>query len=153
MAIDISAEYDKIFRYCYIRLGDRHKAEDVTQETFLRYLERPQYHSGSKTLRLLYTIARNLCTDEYRKRSSVQLSEDMDSGIDLEGNILESVSLQKALSELPDEDRELLFLRYVNDVPVGVIADILGVARTTVTRRLNRIAGELRIKLGKEELE
>ena len=153
MAIDISAEYDKIFRYCYIRLGDRHKAEDVTQETFLRYLERPQYHSGSKTLRLLYTIARNLCTDEYRKRSSVQLSEDMDSGIDLEGNILESVSLQKALSELPDEDRELLFLRYVNDVHVGVIADILGVARTTVTRRLNRIAGELRIKLGKEELE
>ena len=153
MAIDISAEYDKIFRYCYIRLGDRHKAEDVTQETFLRYLERPQYHSGSKTLRLLYTIARNLCTDEYRKRSSVQLSEDMDSGIDLEGNILESVSLQKALSELPDEDRELLLLRYVNDVPVGVIAGILGVARTTVTRRLNRITGELRIKLGKEELE
>ena len=153
MAIDISAEYDKIFRYCYIRLGDRHKAEDVTQETFLRYLERPQYHSGSKTLRLLYTIARNLCTDEYRKRSSVQLPEDMDSGIDLEGNILESVSLQKALSELPDEDRELLFLRYVNDVPVGVIAGILGVARTTVTRRLNRITGELRIKLGKEELE
>lgn len=153
MAIDISAEYDKIFRYCYIRLGDRHKAEDVTQETFLRYLERPQYHSGSKTLRLLYTIARNLCTDEYRKRSSVQLPEDMDSGIDLEGNILESVSLQKALSELPDEDRELLLLRYVNDVPVGVIAGILGVARTTVTRRLNRITGELRIKLGKEELE
>ena len=153
MAIDISAEYDKIFRYCYIRLGDRHKAEDVTQETFLRYLERPQYHSGSKTLRLLYTIARNLCTDEYRKRSSVQLPEDMDSGIDLEGNILERVSLQKALSELPDEDRELLFLRYVNDVPVGVIAGILGVARTTVTRRLNRITGELRIKLGKEELE
>lgn len=153
MAIDISAEYDKIFRYCYIRLGDRHKAEDVTQETFLRYLERPQYHSGSKTLRLLYTIARNLCTDEYRKRSSVQLPEDMDSGIDLEGNILESVSLQKALSELPDEDRELLLLRYVNDVPVGVIAGILGVARTTVTRRLNRITVELRIKLGKEELE
>ena len=48
MAIDLREEYDKIFRYCYIRVRDRHTAEDLTQETFLRYLERPHYHSGKK---------------------------------------------------------------------------------------------------------
>ena len=152
MAIDISQEYDKIFKYCYVRVHDRHKAEDITQETFLRYLERPQYHSGTKTLRLLYTIARNLCADEFRRRSSQELPEDYSSGLDLEQTVLESVSLQQALSELPDEDRELLLLRYVNDVPTGVISDILGVSRTTVNRRLNRIIAELKDKLGKEEL-
>ncbi|HBB19278.1 MAG TPA: RNA polymerase subunit sigma-24 [Ruminococcus sp.] len=153
MAIDLREEYDKIFRYCYIRVRDRHTAEDLTQETFLRYLERPHYHSGTKTLRLLYTIARNLCVDEYRRRSSQDLPEDLPSGADIEEGVLESLSLQQALAELPYEDRELLLLRYVNDVPVSVISGLLGVSRSTVNRRLKRITEDLRIQLGKEELE
>ncbi|MBQ8961265.1 MAG: RNA polymerase sigma factor [Ruminococcus sp.] len=153
MAIDLREEYDKIFRYCCIRVHDRHTAEDLTQETFLRYLERPQYHTGNKTLRLLYTIARNLCADEYRRHSSQQLPEDLPSGADVEEGVLESLSLQQALSELPDDDRELLLLRYVNDVPVGVISGLIGVSRSTVNRRLKRLTEDLRIKLGKEELE
>ena len=153
MAIDLREEYDKIFRYCCIRVHDRHTAEDLTQETFLRYLERPQYHTVNKTLRLLYTIARNLCADEYRRHSSQQLPEDLPSGADVEEGVLESLSLQQALSELPDDDRELLLLRYVNDVPVGVISGLIGVSRSTVNRRLKRLTEDLRIKLGKEELE
>ena len=36
---DVEDQYDKIYRYCYFRLRDRQTAEDVTQGTFLRYLE------------------------------------------------------------------------------------------------------------------
>ncbi|MCM1362233.1 MAG: RNA polymerase subunit sigma-24, partial [Clostridiales bacterium] len=45
MSFDISDQYDKIYRYCYLRVKKREIAEDITQETFLRYLERPQYHN------------------------------------------------------------------------------------------------------------
>ena len=67
MSLDINEQYDKIYRYCFLRVRHKETAEDLTQETFLRYLEHPQYHSEDKTLQLLYTIAGNLCTDEFRK--------------------------------------------------------------------------------------
>lgn len=68
MALDINEQYDKIYRFCYLRVSNRETAEDLTQETFLRYLEHPQYHNIDKTLQLLYTIARNLCNDEFRRK-------------------------------------------------------------------------------------
>lgn len=48
MAFDIDEQYDKIYRFCYLRVKHRETAEDITQETFLRYLERPQYITQTK---------------------------------------------------------------------------------------------------------
>ena len=67
--VDMEEQYDKIYRYCYFRLRSRQAAEDITQETFLRYFERYQCTTSEQTLRCLYTIARNLCVDEYRRDS------------------------------------------------------------------------------------
>lgn len=153
MALDISQQYDSIYRYCYMRVRDTALAEDLTQETFLRFLEHPQYQTVSKTMQLLYTIAGNLCKDEFRKNRTTELPEDLPSDDRTEESVLSSVSLQQALSELPDDDRELMLLRYANDVPIGVISKLLGISRFKVSRRLNRITQELREKLGKEELE
>ena len=52
MSLDINEQYDKIYRYCFLRVRHKETAEDLTQETFLRYLEHPQYHSEDKTLQL-----------------------------------------------------------------------------------------------------
>jgi RNA polymerase sigma-70 factor (ECF subfamily) len=153
VALDISQQYDSIYRYCYMRVRDTALAEDLTQETFLRFLEHPQYQTVSKTMQLLYTIAGNLCKDEFRKNRTTELPEDLPSDDRTEESVLSSVSLQQALSELPDDDRELMLLRYANDVPIGVISKLLGISRFKVSRRLNRITQELREKLGKEELE
>ncbi|MDE6219965.1 MAG: RNA polymerase subunit sigma-24, partial [Lachnospiraceae bacterium] len=65
--MDIEEQYDKIYQYCYFRLRSRQAAEDITQETFLRYLEKYQCTAAKKALNCLYTIARNLCVDEYRR--------------------------------------------------------------------------------------
>lgn len=67
MSIDLEAQYDKIYRYCYFRLHDRELSEDITQETFLRYFA--SYHQTDSVfmLKYLYTIARNLFIDEYRR--------------------------------------------------------------------------------------
>ena len=74
---DISAQYDKIYRYCFFRLKDRELSEDVTQEAFLRCLHQTD---GRLPIRLLYRIARNLCIDEYRRTKEIPTDESPDSG-------------------------------------------------------------------------
>lgn len=152
MSLDVNEQYNKIYRYCYIRVNNRDTAEDLTQETFLRYLEHPKYHSIDKTLNLLYTIAGNLCTDYFRSRKSDELPEDMQSDENVETAVLDSYALSQALKSLPSEDREIILLRYINDVPVGVIADIYHISRFALNRRIKNILAELRSSMGKEEL-
>lgn len=177
MAMDIEAQYDKIYRYCYFQLHNRETAEDITQEAFLRYLERYHFSSSETALKYLYTIARNLCIDEFRKPVALSLEEnargdavsfsgksiraaspgsDMDSSRDNiassgEDAILTTLALQKALRELSGEEQELLLLRYVNEVPVGVIADLFGISRFALRRRFLAATEKLRANLGKED--
>lgn len=61
--MDIEQYYDKIYRYCFFKVNNRSLAEDLTQETFLRFLN----SDSRQPERYLYTIAKNLCIDEYRK--------------------------------------------------------------------------------------
>ena len=150
--MDIEEQYDKIYRFCYLRVRHRETAEDITQETFLRYLEHPQYHSLDKTLQLLYTIAGNLCTDEFRKKTAVGLSETDASDDDIEDSVLSKFSLKQALGRLDSTDREIILLRYINEVPVNVIGKIYNISRFAVNRRIKRILDELHRDLGKEEL-
>ena len=63
MAIDLEAQYDKIYRYCYYRLRDRERAEDVTQETFLRWFASDTYRDRGQLLHYLYKIGRASCRE------------------------------------------------------------------------------------------
>lgn len=155
MSIDIEKQYDKIYRYCYFKLKNRETAEDITQETFLRYLER--YHfSGSETaLKYLYTIARNLCIDEYRKPAVLPLEENTGNPIMAQAQaeedaLLTNLVLCQALQEMTQEEQELLLLRYVNEVPISVIAKLFGISRFALRRKLIKATENLKKKLGKE---
>ena len=46
--MDIEEQYDKIYHYCYFRLYDKQLAQDITQETFLRFLQRDLYLDNNK---------------------------------------------------------------------------------------------------------
>jgi len=67
MSLSIHDQYDKIYKYCYFKVKDKQTAEDLTQETFLRYFSQKSYINKGKPLAYLYTIAKNLCIDFYRK--------------------------------------------------------------------------------------
>ena len=150
--MDIDEQYDKIYRFCYLRLKHRETAEDITQETFLRYLEHPQYHSLDKTLQILYTIAGNLCKDQFRKKTELEISDTDPSDENIEDSVLSDLSLKQALNKLDDTDREIILLRYINDVPVNVIGKLYDMSRFAVNRRIKRILELLHNDLGKEEL-
>ena len=126
--MDIEEQYDKIYRYCYFKLSNQQLAEDITQETFLRFLESNTYYEKGKKLRYLYTIAHNLCVDIYRSKTEDPLTEELWSE-DKENEILTSIVIRDALHRLTREEQEILLLRYVNEVTVSVICGILKVSR------------------------
>ena len=153
MSLDIDEQYEKIYRYCYLRVRHKETAEDLTQETFLRYLEHPHYSSEDKTLQLLYTIAGNLCTDEFRKKKpTTELSDTESDGKDMEEDVLSGYELKMALDKLSSEDREIVLLRFLNGVPLNVIAKLYNISRFSLSRRINRILSSLKEYMGKEEL-
>ena len=78
MSADIGEQYDKVYRYCYFKVHDKRLAEDLTQETFLRYFMQHSYIHRGKQLAYLYTIARNLCIDYYRRHQEEGLKEESD---------------------------------------------------------------------------
>lgn len=150
MSIDIEEQYDKIYRYCYFKLHSRESAEDITQEAFLRFLEHYSDLSAVSALKCLYTIARNLCMDEYRRPRTQPMEENAADGA-MEEKVIVNLAVRTALSRLSFEEQELLLLRYVNEVPVGAIAGICGISRFSVHRRLKAASGRFREELRKED--
>lgn len=100
--MNLSQQYDKIYRYCFFHTRCQELAEDLTQETFLRYYQHPQYQSTGKELQYLA------------------------------------------------EERELILLRYVNEVPVVVMSQLYGISRFALHRKLKAILAKLRKHFGKE---
>ena len=151
--IDLEEQYDKIYRYCYYKLHHREKAEDITQEAFLRFLENEHYQDTGKGLQYLYTIARNLCIDEFRRKPTEELPPDLPESPEnkLENQLLESICLKNALTKLSEEDQELLLLKYVNEVPTATICQIYSISRFTLYRRAAKALSWLKEVLSDKE--
>lgn len=150
--LDLSAQYDKIYRYCCFHLRDPQLAEDLTQETFLRFYRQASYQEQGKALAYLYTIARNLCLDAVRRRRPEAPLPDDRPAPDPYAPIDRTLALRQALDTLPADLRELLLLRYVNELSVGDIAALTGLSRYAVYRRLRAGLADLKHLLREEEL-
>ena len=148
--MELKEQYDRIYQYLYFRLRDRRAAEDLTQEAFLRFLTSRTYRDENKQLQYLYTIARNLCRQHYRDRTitcTLEEQEDTPVSEGFEQPLLEQIALRQVMQKLSPEDRELLFLHYVNDVPVTVISGMYATSRFAVYRKLKRILKRIRREL------
>ena len=137
-SMDIEEQYDKIFRFCYYRVHNTDTAQDLTQETFLRFMN-SDYKERGEQIRYLYTIARNLCIDESRKAQMVELPEDYSDEGNGADDLIRKIDVNSALDKMPEEDRELLILRYMNEVPHSDICKIMGISRFALYRKLNSV--------------
>lgn len=147
---ELEEHYTKIYKYCYFKTKNVHHAEDLTQETFTRYFSQNTYINRGKTLSYLYTIAKNLCVDSYRKEETLQIKEE--DIVEYTINKFESdFTLRQAIVDLPDELQELLLLRYSNELNMKEISGITGLSRFAVYRRINDALGRLRKKLKEED--
>ncbi len=149
MSMDEKAMYDKIYRYCYYRLGQAQTAEDITQEAFLRLWESRNYREQGKALQYLYTTARHLCIDEYRRCKAQPLTRELEGQLAAEPGLEPELrlGLRQALETLEESERELLALRYGSEMPLGELAKMLGMSRFAARRRIMAALEKLRSQL------
>ncbi len=149
--MDLKEQYEKLLRYCYIKTKDRYLAEDIVQETFLKFWQSRRYEDTGKEMAYLYTIARNLCVDACRKLPNLELEacDSLRTGEKAEPEaVIDQIAIEKALQAIPEDVREIVTLRYVSEMSAADIGKILGISRFAVQRRLK--AG---LQLLKKELE
>lgn len=143
--------------------GDRHLAEDLAQETFLRVIRNiAQYQYPRPFKPWLYQIATNLARDHY-KRADTRLAGTMpDDDLSIAGDVdplpedalLLAADVQAAicaLRALPNHQREVIILRYDQELSLAEIAEILSIPVGTVKSRLSVALGRLREKLLERE--
>lgn len=149
--MDIEEQYDKIYRYCYFKLYDKQLAQDITQETFLRFFQQNLSFDNNKELPYLYTIAKNLCVDNFRKKTVESLENVTEEATyNPTEDWINNLTLKSIIYKLPQEEQELLFFRYANELPITHIRKITGLSRFTVYRRLSKALKWLKGELEKE---
>lgn len=149
--------YLEILTYCYYHCPDKGYAEDLTQETYVRFFTKlSDYHHKGKTLNYLYTIAGNLCRDYIKKVKEIPV-EEMEFVEDKSlkqyqtENILNKIFVEQALKQLPDELSEILTLYYFQELKLTEIARTLQIGLPLVKYRLGRGKKLLKELLRKEE--
>ena len=155
--MDIEQQYDKLLRYCYMKLRDRALAEDLTQETFIKFFESKDYHSIGKEMAYLYTIARNLCIDSFRKQKDEMIEDlpakiqEMPESRDKVESIVDRVSIEQALDRLTADEREAVVLRFSGELSVEDIAKSMDISRFAVRRRILSALEKLRKEMERVE--
>jgi RNA polymerase sigma-70 factor, ECF subfamily len=156
---------DKIFQLCYRMLGNRHEAEDVAQEAFIRaYINIHGFNQSKKFSSWIYRIATNLCIDRIRKKKPdyfldaevpgtegltmySQIASDTDMPEDQLARLELQEIVQKEISNLPEKYRAVIVLKYIEELSLNEISEILDLPLGTVKTRMHRGRENLRQRL------
>jgi len=164
-----------VYRIAYDMTGNRHDAEDVCQEVFLKaYRSLHQFRGTAKLSTWLYRITVNACYDHRSRKSfsAMKPRDDLEQQGEqtpmfhddshqpdqsAEARIMQE-HIEQALEKLSPRERSIFVLRHYNDLPLKEIAGILKISEGTVKsllfRALKRLQKELafyRSELGLEE--
>ncbi len=154
--------YDAVYRYCYYRIGEVQMAQDLTSEVFVRMVEgldsfRAQ---GRPLLAWLYTVARNLITDLYRRRdkpAACSLDENMETNEESVHNPVRATErrmaadcLARALRHLTEDQRAVMHLKFVEGHNNSQVARLLDKSEGAIKSLQHRALGALRRAVQKE---
>jgi RNA polymerase sigma-70 factor, ECF subfamily len=168
------ARYEKpIWNFLRRFSRDAEAAEDLLQEVFLRVVKDAQeseaaWKGNAKFSTWLYTIARNLCIDRARRavhREAASLDGAGSSGGESTETLHDRLAspdapadlvvagrqaarrIDRAIAELPDEQREVFLMREVMELPFAEIASVVGASEPTVKSRMRYALEKLRTAL------
>ena len=132
-----------VLRVSFFYLGDRQKAEDVTQDVFVRLLQStPELVEGKEKAWLL-KVALNRCRDLWRAAwvKRVVLGSpamELTPAPDRMDERLERQELMEAIRRLPTDFRDVILLHYYQGYGISEIAQIMKVPEGTISSRLSR---------------
>src|SRR5450759_1499984 len=145
---------EQVFRYLYSRIGNVHEAEDTTAQTFLVAFETfDRFRQDGHFASWLFTIARNKAMDHFRRRentSSIDEVKDIPVENDPLVGVIQSeqtAALSKLIQALPEEDRELLRLRFLAAMSFPEIAHFLHRNEDAVKKSIYRLLARLHSQL------
>jgi len=132
--------FDKIYRYIVLKIGDRTEAEDMTQQVFLNALQSISSFrwKGVPFSAWLFRIAHNQAVDYLRrkKHTAVPLDESVASNDSTPQLIAEQkLDIERLLSatqKLTDAQREVISLRFTSELPIAQVAEIMGKSQGAV---------------------
>ena len=156
-----------LFRFVSRMVDRPDDARDVCQETFLRILDKAEaFRDGARFSTWMYQIALNLCRDQTRRKrrwgrlmiaepaAGVEIPRDHAAPVTIATNPAAAYehterqgAVRRALSELPREQREVLLLKEYEGLKFREIADVLGVAESTVKSRMYAGLDAMRMSL------
>lgn len=143
---------DDIFRFCYLKVSSKEVAEDISQETFTRFWQALREGTVMRSERaLLYTIARNLVIDWYRKKKESSLDVLTEDGREFAGDgapdVMRTAEMQEALravDALDEASKEAVLLRFVEGLTPQEIGRLSGESANVISVRLNRAMKKVR---------
>ena len=158
----------RLLNFIYRTIGDRDRAEDLVQETFVRvYRHLHRFDPTKKFSTWIYTIASNLAKNELRNRSRnplvlfqaikkhweadhrpLQWEDTSYSPDDLFRKRHLKEQVEKAVAELPEHHRVVFVLREMEGKTYDEISEITGVTLGTVKSRLNRARNKFALIIG-----
>src|SRR3989338_9116582 len=146
---------DKIYRFIYYKVINKELAEDLTSQCFLKAWEQIFAGRKIKTFQAwVYRIARNLVVDYYRTREKEELpliyQETVEEGDEPRFNPEETLNpeeLEKLLLSLKNEVREIVILKYIEELSINEIAKIVDKSAGNVRVILHRALKDLQDKI------
>ncbi|MDD3339145.1 MAG: RNA polymerase sigma factor [Lachnospiraceae bacterium] len=150
MSVNLQTEYDKIYKYCYFKVRNKDIAEDLTQETFLKYFSQNSYINKGKPLAYLYTIAKNHCIDYFRQKQTEALDDTMVSSDEMDA-VITNIAVRQAVNNLDRTLAEIILLRFGSELGISEIGTILGISRFAVHRSINTALKQLKQVLKEED--
>jgi RNA polymerase sigma-70 factor (ECF subfamily) len=151
--------YNGVYRYIYYRVGEQTLAEDLTMEVFVKAMEAIDTYTfrGVPFSAWLYRIASNLVVDHFRRQptqGAVSLEEKLVASIEVPTQALESEfahhALRRALSELTDDQQQVVILKFVDGLSNLEVAQILGKTEGAVKSLQHRALASLGRALGEQ---
>ena len=138
-----------LMRLCYLYLHDVQLAEDAVQETFIKAARTLDKFRGEASMKTwLTSIAMRTCCDMRRsfwfRRMDRRVTPEMLPD-PVQSPLEEETALTVAVMNLPQKEREVILLYYIEDYPVRKISEILTVPESTVKKRLQYAREKLRI--------
>lgn len=149
----VNKYYSSIYQYCFLHIHDRNLAEDMTQETFLRFFETAAaYTEQGKAKSYLYRIAGNCMKNYYKKKKEVlpgELPEMPENSI---GDMELRLDIERAVDSLPEDLKETAILFFFQGLKQREIADLLNINVPLVKYRVREARKKLSECLGGERI-
>ncbi len=143
--------YQAVYGFAYSLLKNPHDAQDIVQEAYVKiYSSADKYKAQGKPMAWILTITKNLAFMKQRQNSRTFSLDESEIDVPADGNFTDQIHdnevVNRALSLLSDESRQIVLLHVVSGLKHREIAELLDLKLPTVLSKYNRAIAKIQSK-------